>query len=50
MMSIVNDYTAILGGDYWSGPDASAAPAFITYSFEKQAQDYIPAKQINKSW
>lgn len=43
----VSDYTALLGGEYWSGSGVADAPAFVTFSFETARQSYIPTGTFN---
>ncbi len=45
----VSDYTAVLGGEYWSGNGVANAPAFVTYSFETVRQSYIPSNTFNSA-
>lgn len=45
----VSDYTAILGGEYWSGSGVANAPAFVTFSFETVRQTYIPSTTFNSA-
>ncbi|RFP89874.1 hypothetical protein DZK27_05305 [Rhodobacteraceae bacterium 63075] len=39
MVEFVDDFSAILSGQSWSGADG--APTVVTYSFETEAQDYL---------
>lgn len=40
-MAQVSDYTAILTSNSWAGRNASAAPAFVTFSFETTLRAYV---------
>ncbi len=46
-MPNVNDYTALLSGDYWSGSNSKNAPAFVTFSFETKVQSDLPGNVFN---
>ena len=42
IMPVVNDYTAILSGNSWSGVNyRTNSPAFVTFSFETAVQPYL---------
>jgi hypothetical protein len=39
-MPVVTDYTALLGGNYWSGIEVTGRPVIVTYSFPTSAPAY----------
>ena len=39
-MPVVTDYTALLGGNYWSGIEVTGRPVIVTYSFPASAPSY----------
>ena len=39
-MPVVNDYTALLGGDYWNGIEVTGKPIVVTFSFPTVAPAY----------
>ncbi len=40
-MTVVSDYTALLTGQTWAGTGFTASPAFVTFSFDTVAADYV---------
>lgn len=39
-MPVVNDYTALLSGNYWNGIEVTGAPVVVTFSFPTMAPAY----------
>ena len=48
-MPEVSDYTTLLSGGSWHGGDNSAAPSFVTYSFETEVQSSLPDGTFNNA-
>ena len=42
-MTFVRDYRALISGQSWNGAGVAHRPVFVTYSFERQPQDYLDA-------
>ncbi len=40
MSDVVNDYTALLSGNYWNGIEVTQAPVIVTFSFPTSAPAY----------
>lgn len=40
-MPVVRNFTALLSGQSWVGPETLAAPTVVTYSFDRVGSDYI---------
>ncbi|MGH2340541.1 hypothetical protein ACRC7T_03555 [Segnochrobactraceae bacterium EtOH-i3] len=49
-MAVVSNYTALISGMTWNGPEVSQTPAFVTYSFATRLPDYQAADYGNASF
>jgi hypothetical protein len=48
-MAVVNDYTALVSGQSWSGKNVLNAPVVLTYSFASEVPSYLSAEGYNSS-